>query len=69
MKVFFDGKIFSSQSHGGISRTIFELIHSFNRIEGIEQIFYRGLYVDHYPFEREWFKRYYGFRKPAGCNY
>lgn len=69
MKVFFDGKIFSSQSPGGISRVIFELINSFSQIEGLERIFYRGLYADQYPFEREWFKKYYGFRKSANCKY
>lgn len=69
MKVFFDGKIFSSQSCGGISRIIFELMHSLSQIGGLEQIFYRGSYIDRYPFKREWFKRYYGLRKPAGCDY
>jgi len=69
MKVFFDGKIFSSQSRGGISRIIFELIRSFSQIEGLERIFYRGLYIDQYPFKTEWFKKYYGFRKPAKCKY
>lgn len=65
MKVFFDGKIFSLQRYGGISRLFFELMRSFGQAQRVEQILYRGAYIDHYPFDREWFKRYYGFRTPV----
>lgn len=64
MKVFFDGQIFSLQRYGGISRLFFELMRSFGQAQRVEQILYRGAYIDHYPFEKEWFKRYYGLRRP-----
>ncbi len=64
MKVFFDGKIFSLQKYGGISRIFFELMQSFAQTQRIEQILYRGIYIDQYPFKKEWFKRYYGVRRP-----
>lgn len=64
MKVFFDGKIFSSQKQGGISRVGFELMKEFSKRKELEQIFYRGFYVDKYPFRKEWFKKYYGLKRP-----
>ncbi|MFA5054814.1 MAG: glycosyltransferase family 1 protein [Dehalococcoidia bacterium] len=64
MKVFFDGEIFTFQRQGGISRLFFELMRLFAHSENIEQILYRGSYVDHYPFRQEWFKCYYGVRWP-----
>jgi len=66
MKIFFDGKIFSMQFYGGVSRIFFELIRSFAKKKVVEQILYRGLYVDRYPFDRKWFKRYYGLKNPVG---
>jgi glycosyltransferase involved in cell wall biosynthesis len=64
MKVFFDGKIFTFQKQGGISRLAFELIKSLNRKEDVEKIFYRGLYIDDYTFKKEWFFKYYGIKRP-----
>ena len=64
MKVFFDGGIFGRQKIGGISRLNFELIKALSKKKDIEQIFYRGFYVDSYPFKNEWFGKYYGIRKP-----
>lgn len=64
MKVFFDGGIFSKQKVGGISRVSFELAKELGKNKEIEQIFYRGLYIDNYPFEKEWFSKYYGIKKP-----
>ena len=69
MKVFFDGKIFASQKQGGISRVGFELMRNLNNFEDVEKIFYRGLHIDNYPFQKEWFKKYYGLRKPDALNY
>ncbi len=65
MKIFFDAKILSLQPRGGISRLVFELTKSFSEIKELEKIFYRGLYIDQYPFKKEWFKKYYGIRVPA----
>lgn len=65
MKVFFDGKIFTLQQHGGISRLFFELMRSFGEAQQVEQILFRGAYIDRYPFKKEWFKRYYGLRRPV----
>lgn len=64
MEVFFDGQIFAQQSQGGISRLFFELMRSFAQSHRVEQILYRSAYIDRYPFKREWFKRYYGIRRP-----
>lgn len=69
MKVFFDGNVFTSQKKGGISRVGFEFMKHLNQFEDIEKIFYRGLYIDNYPFQRKWFKKYYGLRKPDRFNY
>jgi len=68
MKVFFDGKILSLQSRGGISRLVFELIKSFNRFNDLEKVLYRGLYIDQYPFDKEWFAKYYGLKRPSFLN-
>ena len=64
MKVFFDGGIFSRQKIGGISRVGFELMKELGKKKDIEQIFYRGFYIDNYSFEKEWFSKYYGMKKP-----
>lgn len=64
VKVFFDGRIFTLQQQGGVSRLFFELMRSFGQAQEVEQILYRGAYVDRYPFRKEWFKRYYGLRMP-----
>ena len=64
MKIFFDGGIFSRQKIGGISRLGFELIKELGKKKDVEQIFYRGLYVDNYSFRKEWFSKYYGFKRP-----
>lgn len=64
MKIFFDSKISSIQSMGGISRMVFELLNSFSKKSDMEKIFYRGLYVDQYPFRKEWFKKYYRIKAP-----
>ena len=69
MKVFFDGNIFTSQKQGGISRVGFELMKNLNAFKDVEKIFYRGLYIDNYPFQSDWFKHYYGLRKPDTFNY
>ncbi len=63
MKIFFDGKIFSSQKAGGISRLNFELIKNLSQKKEVDAIFYHGLHVDNYPFKKEWFKKEYGFKK------
>lgn len=68
MKIFFDGGIFGQQKIGGISRLGFELIKSLNRFRDVEKIFYRGMYIDRYPFEKDWTKKYYGIKKPYFCN-
>lgn len=68
MKVFFDGRIFTLQQHGGISRLFFELMRSFGETQKVEQILFRGAYVDRYPFRKEWFKRYYGLRNPVALS-
>ena len=65
MKVFFDGRIFALQQQGGISRLFFELMRSFGQTQQVEQILFRGVYADRYPFRKEWFKRYYGLRSPV----
>jgi glycosyltransferase involved in cell wall biosynthesis len=65
VRVFFDGRIFALQQQGGISRLFFELMRSFGQSQQVEQILFRGVYVDHYPFRKEWFKRYYGIRSPV----
>ena len=64
MKIFLDGKIFSLQKVGGISRLSFELIKSLSKKKDVQQIFFHGLYVDNYPFKKQWFKKYYGFKMP-----
>ena len=64
MKIFFDGNIFSKQKIGGISRLNFELIKALSDKKDVEQIFYRGLYIDDYTFKKEWFKKYFGIKKP-----
>ncbi len=64
MKVFFDGGIFNQQKVGGISRLGFELIKGLEKNKDIERIFYHGFYVDHYLFKKEWFSKYYGFKRP-----
>lgn len=64
MKLFFDSKISSIQPQGGISRMVFELLKSFNRMKDMEKIFYRGLYKDRYPYQKAWFKKYYGLPAP-----
>ncbi len=64
MKIFFDGSIFGQQKIGGISRLGFELIKELGKHKDIERIFYRGLYVDNYPFKKEWFSKYYGAKRP-----
>lgn len=69
MKVFFDGKIFSLQSYGGISRLFFELMRSFGQDQRVAQVLYRGVYIDRYPFSRKWFKRYYGLRRAIARGY
>lgn len=62
VKVFFDGRIFTLQQQGGISRLCFELMRSFGQAHKVEQILFRGAYIARYPFRKEWFKRYYGLR-------
>lgn len=69
VKVFFDGSIFASQKQGGISRVAFELMKNLNQFKDIEKIFYRGLYVDNYPFQKKWFTKYYGLKKPDTLNH
>jgi glycosyltransferase involved in cell wall biosynthesis len=69
MRVFFDGKIFSSQRRGGISRLFFELMSLFGQTQRLEQILYKGAYIDQYPFKKEWFKKCYGFRRPVIRGY
>ena len=69
MEIFFDGSIFASQKQGGISRVGFELIKNLNQFEDVKKIFYRGLYVDQYPFQKEWFAKYYGLQKPDAFNH
>lgn len=64
MKIFFDGNIFSQQKIGGISRLGFELIRGLSAKKDIEKTFYRGFYIDGYSFKKEWFKNYFGIRKP-----
>jgi glycosyltransferase involved in cell wall biosynthesis len=64
MKIFFDGKIFSSQKVGGISRVNFELIKELSNVKDVEKIFYRGFYIDEYLFEKKWFYKYYGIKIP-----
>jgi glycosyltransferase involved in cell wall biosynthesis len=64
VKVFFDGRIFTLQHHGGVSRLSFELMRSLGQAQQVEQILFRGMYIDLYPFRRKWFKRYYGLRWP-----
>jgi len=68
MKVFFEGKTLTFQKRGGISRLVFEVIKSLNRKEDLEKILYRGLFVDKYPFQKEWFNKCYGIRKPYFLN-
>jgi len=68
MKVFFDGSIFGQQKIGGISRVGFELIREMSKNKNVEQIFYRGFYMDSYPFEKKWFNKYYGLRKLSFCK-
>ena len=68
MKVFFDSKISSLQAHGGISRLAFELIKSLDRFTDLEKLFYRGLYIDQYPYEKKWFAKYYRLKKPDFLN-
>jgi len=64
MKVFFDGSIFGQQKIGGISRLGFELIKKMGEHKDIKQFFYRGFHIDNYPFKKEWFSKYYGFKRP-----
>lgn len=64
MRVFFDGSIFGKQRIGGISRLGFELMKKLGEDEDIEQVFYRGFYIDSYPFKKQWFSKYYGFKRP-----
>ncbi len=64
MKIFFDGGIFGRQKIGGISRVGFELIRGLTGKKDVEQMLYRGLYIDHYSIKKEWFKAYYGARRP-----
>jgi glycosyltransferase involved in cell wall biosynthesis len=40
-------------------------MRSFGQSQQVEQILFRGVYVDHHPFRKEWFKRYYGLRSPV----
>jgi glycosyltransferase involved in cell wall biosynthesis len=68
MKVFFDSKISSTQVRGGISRLVFETIKALNEKKDLEKIFYRGLYIDEYPYRKEWFKRYYRLKAPNFLN-
>ena len=65
MKIFFDGGIFSRQKRGGISRLGFELMRQFGSNSSVEQIFYRGFYIDEYLFQRKWFSSYYGIKRPG----
>lgn len=69
MKVFFDGKIFSLQSYGGVSRIFFELMRLFGQTQRVEQILYKGAYIDKYPFKKEWFKKCYGLKRPVTRGY
>jgi glycosyltransferase involved in cell wall biosynthesis len=69
VKAFFDGRIFTLQQQGGVSRLCFELMRSFGQAQEVEQILYRGAYVDRYPFRKEWFKRYYGLRMPVAGRF
>ncbi|MBI1866273.1 MAG: glycosyltransferase family 4 protein [Candidatus Staskawiczbacteria bacterium] len=64
MKIFFDGGIFGRQKIGGISRLGFELIKELGKNKEVEQILYRGFYVDSYPFKKRWFSKYYGIKRP-----
>lgn len=52
------------QKVGGISRLNFELIKALSKKNDVEQIFYHGLHRDNYPFEKEWFSKYYGVKLP-----
>ena len=69
MKVFFDGKIFSFQKAGGISRLSFELMKNMTSKKEILQVFYHGMYVDDYPFKKEWFGKTYGLKKRFFSNW
>lgn len=42
----------------------FELIKELGKYKDIEQVFYRGFYIDNYPFKRQWFSKYYGLKRP-----
>jgi glycosyltransferase involved in cell wall biosynthesis len=64
VKAFFDGRIFTLQQQGGISRLFFELMRSFGQTRQVDQILFRGAHIDRYPFRKEWFRRYYGLRMP-----
>ncbi len=64
MKIFFDGGIFGRQKVGGISRVGFELMRALVGKKDVEQSLYRGFYIDDYPIKKEWFKTYYGARRP-----
>src|SRR3989344_3990297 len=65
MKVFLDGSIFGQQKVGCISRVGFELAKELGKKKDVEQIFYHGLHIDSHPFKREWFKKYYCFKRPS----
>lgn len=65
MNIFFDSKISSIQQRGGISRMVFELMRSLDNKKDVKKIFYRGLYVDRYDYQKEWFKKYYALKAPG----
>lgn len=68
MKVFFDGKILTSQMPGGINREVSELLLAFNKNKDIEKIYYRGLFWGQSPLEKKWFKSYYRLKVPVFLN-
>jgi len=69
VKVFFDGEVFTYQSHGGISRVFFELIRELSSYRKVEMLFYHGWHIDNYPFKKKWFKKYYGLRQHSLHGY
>lgn len=68
MKVFFDSKISLYQPRGGISRLAFELLRSLDRYQDIQKLFYRGFYIDQYPYQKEWFLHYWRCKAPLAVS-
>lgn len=69
MIVFFDGLTFALQRRGGISRLFYELVRAVARQKRIEQVLYRGPYIDEYRFDKRSFLHDYGCRRPMRRGY